>query len=191
MIHVTQAKAAVATSQSDKHKLAIFTDNPTESSLSATGKYERKCHFCGNVVHNRSECPAREVYCHKCGTKGHFSELFRSKETYKSNKVTTAALFSSSSSSVLAVCPNSLSQASVSISMKRQNFSALIDSGSSDSFISKQIVRKLKLHVHPSSQDTFMALSTAKAHVLSHCFQTLTPWSCLCNHMSWNSQKPL
>ena len=169
MTPVTQATAAMATSQGDEHNIAISTEIPTESSLAAIRKDERKCYFCG-VVHSRSECPAREEHCHKCGSKGHFSKVCRSKKTYKSNKLTTAALFSSSSSSVLAACPKSLSQASVNISVKRQNLSALIDSGSSDSFISEQIVRKLKLHVHPSSQDISMALSTAKARVLGHCF---------------------
>ena len=117
MTPVTQATAAVATSQGNEHNIAISTDIPTESSLAATRKYERKCYFCGGDVHSRSECPAREEHCHKCGTKGHFSKVCRSKKTYKSNKVTTAALFSSSSSSVLAVCPKSLSQVSVSISV--------------------------------------------------------------------------
>ena len=170
MTPVTQATAAMATSQGDEHNITISTDIPTESSLAATHKYERKCYFYGDVVHSRNKCPAREEHCHKCGTKGHFSKVSRSKITYKSNKVTTAALFSSSFSSVLAACPKSLSQASVSISVKRQNLSTLIDSGSSDSFISEKIVRKLKLHVYPSSQDISMALSTAKTLVLGHCF---------------------
>ena len=81
-----------------------------------------------------------------------------------------AALFPSSFCSVLAACSRSLSQASVSISVKGQNLSALIDSGSSHSFIDERIIKKLKLCVHPLSQDISLALSMAKACVLGHCF---------------------
>ena len=56
------------------------------------------------------------------------------------NKGTTAALFPSSFCSVLAACPRSLSQASISILVKGQNLSAPIDSGSSDSFIDGRII---------------------------------------------------
>ena len=50
MTPVTQATAVVATSQGDeRNEVAISTDTPTESSLAATCKYERKCYFCGGV----------------------------------------------------------------------------------------------------------------------------------------------
>jgi len=47
---------------------------------------------------------------------------------------------------------------------------ALIDSGSSDSYINERIASKLGLKLHPSTQHISMALASLKAHVLGHCF---------------------
>ena len=41
---------------------------------------DKKCPYCGRASHPRSKCPARDVDCNKCGKKGHFGIVCRSKE---------------------------------------------------------------------------------------------------------------
>ena len=45
--------------------------------------------------------------------------------------------------------------------------SALIDTGSSDSFINQTVAEQLKLKIHPSKQDISMALTSLKTHVFA------------------------
>jgi hypothetical protein len=50
----------------------------------STGRYVMsasqniKCFFCGNKLHPRALCPAREAHCHKCKKKGHFERVCKS-----------------------------------------------------------------------------------------------------------------
>ena len=83
---------------------------------------------------------------------------------------TTASLFSPTVCSITAACPKSLSHASVNVSVYGNTLSALIDSGSSDSFISQTVVEQLNLKIHPSTQDITMALTSLKTHIIGHCF---------------------
>jgi len=39
----------------------------------------QKCSYCGKGPHPKQSCPAREVVCHKCKKKGHYSSVCRSK----------------------------------------------------------------------------------------------------------------
>ena len=88
----------------------------------------------------------------------------------KANASTAAAVFSPAICSITAACPNSLSQASVNVSVNRNTLSALIDTGSSDSFISQTVAEQLNLKIHPSKQDISMALTSLKTHVIGQCF---------------------
>ena len=83
---------------------------------------------------------------------------------------TTAAVFSPAICSITAACPNSLSQASVNVSVNRNTLSALIDTGSSDSFISQTVAEQLNMKIHQSKQDISMALTSLKTHVIGQCF---------------------
>ena len=75
-------------SQGDEHnEVAISIHTHSESSLTETHKYERKCYFSVGDVHTKCECPVKEEHSHKRGTKGYFSKVGRSKKTYKFNRV--------------------------------------------------------------------------------------------------------
>ena len=139
---------------------------PKDHSLAATYAHKKKCYFCGDSIHNRRSCPARDATCRNCGNKGHFVKVCMS----KANASTMAAVFSPTICSITAACPNSLSQASVKVSVYRNTLSALNDSGSSDSFINETVAEQLNLKVHPSKQDISMALTSLKTHVIGHCF---------------------
>ena len=54
------------------------------------------------------------------------------------------------------------------VSVYGNTLSALIDSGSSDSFISQTVADQLNLKIHPSTQDITMALTSLKTHIIGH-----------------------
>jgi len=43
------------------------------------GNRSQKCSYCGKGSHPKQSCPAKEVICHKCKKKGHYSSVCRSK----------------------------------------------------------------------------------------------------------------
>ena len=155
--------AAVPSSSTDRHTEVPM---PNDHSLAATNAPKKKCYFCGDPIHNRRSCPARNSVCNNCGKKGHYGKVCMSKATSS----TTASLFSPTICSITAACPNRLSHASVNVSVYGNTLSALIDSGSSDSFISQTVAEQLNLKIHPSTQDIIMALTSLKTPIIGHCF---------------------
>ena len=151
--------AAVSISPTDQYTEIPM---PKDHSLAATYEPKKKCYFCGDSIDNRRSVPARDATCRNCGKKGHFGKAS-----------TMAAVISPTICSV--TCPNSLSQASVNVSVYGNTLSALIDSGSSDSFISQTVAEQLNLKIHPSKQDISMALTSLKTHVIGHCFADIDP----------------
>ncbi|KAK3880809.1 hypothetical protein Pcinc_014730 [Petrolisthes cinctipes] len=111
-----------------------------------------KCFFCGNSRHPRARCPARESICHKCQKKGHFAKVCRATSTtttasaattVSDDRVTLASVTS-------AATPGVLSKAVAKITINGTEVEGLIDSGSSDSFIHPDIVKRYALSVHHS-----------------------------------------
>ncbi len=153
-VSVTEQTSKAAASDDDATLAGTFTP--------------KKCYFCGNSIHNRRNCPARNCVCDNCGKKGHYAKVCRSKAS------TVASIFSPSLCAIVASCPESLKQASVMISVGKKTLTALVDSGSSDSYISENMAKHLNLHIHPSTQDVSMALSSLKSHVVGHCYVDIT-----------------
>lgn len=60
-------------------KLEFNEDNQSVNRIQKKNQYQpqgiKKCYFCGYDLHKRSECPARNVMCYNCSTKGHFAKL--------------------------------------------------------------------------------------------------------------------
>ena len=155
--------AAVPSSSTDQHTEVPM---PNDHCLAATYASKKKCYFCSDSIHHRRSCPACNSVCNNCGKKGHYGKVCMSKATSS----TTASLFSPTICSITAACPKSLSHASVNVSVYGNTLSALIDSGSSDSFISQTVAEQLNLKIHPSTQDITMALTSLKTHIIGHCF---------------------
>ena len=156
---------AAAVSVTEQTSKAAASDDDATLAGTFTSK---KCYFCGNSIHNRRNCPARNCVCDNCGKKGHYAKVCRSKAS------TVASIFSPSLCAIVASCPESLKQASVMISVGKKTLTALVDSGSSDSYISENMTKHLNLHIHPSTQDVSMALSSLKSHVVGHCYVDIT-----------------
>jgi hypothetical protein len=103
-----------------------------------------KCFFCGNTLHPRVLCPAREAHCHKCKKKDHFQKVCKS----------IAAIESQSSHLTLASSKHSaaesLKKACVGILIDGKSVQALVDSGSTHNFIHPDMAKSLGLVVHVS-----------------------------------------
>ena len=97
------------------------------------------CYFCGNNRHPRSKCPARTVQCNKCQKLGHFAKVCRSSDNSVSTK-SSAALFDPILATVSVGTPSCLSNAVKELKISGYTMTALIDTGSSENFISKNIV---------------------------------------------------
>ncbi|KAK3880071.1 hypothetical protein Pcinc_015410 [Petrolisthes cinctipes] len=50
-----------------------------ENEMPEVAATKSACSFCGRLCHPRYLCPARKAICHKCGKRGHFSSVCRSK----------------------------------------------------------------------------------------------------------------
>ena len=86
--------------------------------------------FCDRFHHIRSICPARNAICYKCQKKGHFSNVCKS----KSVKTTNASIFTTLLCAIHKI-PGYVTHASLTALIANTKVSALIDTGSSSSFI--------------------------------------------------------
>lgn len=153
-------------SKTDNTHLASHSQDQTM--LAVTNR--RRCFFCGSkVIHQRIKCPALNSTCQLCSKKGHFASVCRSKQNL--NAITNED--NSENMDVFAISaasPSSLLKSTISVSINNYKADALIDTGSSLSFINEELARLLKLRK-------------------KHCQQTITlaslchtsPVSCYCN----------
>ncbi|KAL7639654.1 UNVERIFIED_CONTAM: hypothetical protein RMT77_010157 [Armadillidium vulgare] len=111
---------------------ATTTGDVCAASVPNTGK--TLCYFCGGDRHSRSACPARNATCRKCQKLGHYARVCRCKT---GNAV--------SAFSVLACVPDVLKKSFIDVTLNGRNVNALIDTGSSENFVSEAIVQRLKI----------------------------------------------
>ena len=127
------------------------------SSSAAIG--QKKCYFCGYNYHPRKFCPARNEQCNKCKKMGHFEKVCKGK----------ARLHFASMAQVCALCPKSSSSASIPAVICETNFCALVDSGSFDNYISRDVARLLNAKILPCRQEVSMAQISQTSTILGVC----------------------
>ena len=165
----TQARSLEAVQASSDH----YVVNPSMSSINAAMTHNTtslehlelnavsgtRCFFCGGSRHNRLVCPAKDSACHNCDRKGHFSKVCKSK--LREQNKTTASIYPILAT-LLSKSPKTLQKAVVKVNVNEQEHQvkALIDAGSSDCFVSKQIVQALKLDIKSTNSSVSMAESS-------------------------------
>lgn len=124
----------------------------------------RPCFFCGSKsFHNRVACPARNSLCSRCHKKGHFAKVCRSapyipqpRPKPEVTAATTDFLFMTTTP----VFPSGLTSSSQKIIIKNKDVQALVDTGSTENFISQNLVSFLQLPTTSFKGTIAMAAST-------------------------------
>lgn len=127
-----------------------------------------KCYFCGNKQHSRTVCPAREAICHLCSKRGHFSKVCQSKRTTVNTKSTSASAVSLSQ--LLAAAPGSLFKSLIKVDINGTSADALIDTGSTDTYISEAFTSEAKIPVFSGTGCISMASTSLQSHISGYCF---------------------
>lgn len=142
----------------------------------------RRCFFCGGTnLHQRNRCPAYNAECQLCSKKGHFASVCRSSgpNSRSANAIATDDEQSllqctySNLSNVSAAAPASLRKATVPITVNEYRADALLDTGSSISFIDKKLARIINLKERPCKQAITLASLNNVSHVDGLCYATI------------------
>ena len=136
-----------------RNQVHARTSNPSE-----------QCFFCGLTRHRRAECPAKDAVCHNCTKKGHFAKMCRSQKMS-----TSSALSSTSHLGVLSASVSSVSKALIPITVNGQAICALFDTGSSESFLNKNILKRLKVETEQSNGIVSMASTCLTTPIVGCC----------------------
>ncbi|KAK3777055.1 hypothetical protein RRG08_008903 [Elysia crispata] len=141
---------------------------PTTAALPSS-----KCFFCGYSRHPRSRCPAQNATCKGCGKKGHFAKVCQSKPN--STKLEYSAAMNPQLSTLVtaASAPSSLSKATINVSINSHTLKALVDTGSTESYMCSDIAKSLKVSTMPSEKSISMASSNLSSVTQGHCFVNL------------------
>ena len=154
--------AVAATSEPAQQK------DPSEAfpctKLETSSSVSKLCFYCGRLPHSRNVCPAKNALCYKCHKKGHFANVCKQR-VLKSQSASVA------SPSVCAIhkTPDCLSRASLTAVLADTEVSALIDFGSSCSFVNEHTAHLLKLRIVPCRDNVSMASSALKGNVFGCC----------------------
>ena len=149
----------------------------SESEIAAASNKTPSCFYCGYRRHaNRSQCPAIDAQCSKCKKTGHYSSVCRSAAspnkrfgrptTAASSEVITSAVVASSTS-------KGLGRAMVQVTINGVMCTALIDTGSSSSFINSSLIEKCGAIKLPSNEKISMASTSFQSQVEGCCHVNL------------------
>ena len=125
------------------------------------------CYFCGNNRHPRSKCPAKDATCAKCQKKGHYAKVCQSKAASKVSAAMHSPIIATTQSS------GSLSKSTATINIGKLEVKALFDSGSTESFIHPNLVKRAGLTVRPAGGAVSMASTALSANVTGTCTTNL------------------
>lgn len=145
---------------------AAYNQNEiTDVSPSTSAASVSKCYFCGREKHSRLVCPAKNAVCKKCDKRGHYAVVCKSSSYSNSSYLTSA--------SILAAAPNSLRKAIINININGIKTDALIDTGSSESFINLEFAIANKFRIFPAHGQVSMASTSLSSTVKGACMVNL------------------
>ena len=109
------------------------------------------------------------MFCNRCNKKGHFAKVCRSARS-ESTSTSASTNFTPTLASIAAPSGNGLEKSKCPIFIQNNRVEALIDSGSTDSFISQLLVEQLSLDVKKSEVQVHMASTSLCSQILGVCF---------------------
>ena len=171
------------TTESSENYVVNSVDTVVCEEISVTVSEESEtdthCMYCGASAHDRSVCPARHERCTFCRIPGHFRSVCRRLTRLSPPHFVSAAVLGSISDK------SSLAKSIVPVLVNGHKFRALIDTGSSLSFIDQKLVRSL--HLPKFSQNVNIALAASNAGATSSESTVLQELQ-LCGHTHKNQQ---
>lgn len=162
------------------------TDNASDLSSSKSGALDigahdtvaamvKRCSYCGGSMHPRYRCAARDASCHNCGKSGHFAKVCRLRTTQSSstNNHKRSSRNQTASLDYLSAVANGVAEglksAVCKIMINGRRLEALVDTGSTKSFIKTARARELGLSVQKSSGTVCLAATQHRASVTGEC----------------------
>lgn len=178
-----QLNAVQITRDKESDNLAVASSSRISQNASTapsfSSKSAKRCFYCGGNVHPRIRCPASKATCNKCLKKGHFASVCRvghnintvwieehPSPNSNNDQFYSGAIFSAAS-------PSSLRSATIHITINECKADALVDTGSSVSFINSKVARILKLRKRPCNQTVNLASLNQVSFVEGVCFATI------------------
>ncbi|XP_068246611.1 uncharacterized protein [Palaemon carinicauda] len=154
-----------AVSAMNREEESFSAENNSVSVSAATSS--ARCFFCGNNRHPRTQCPAKDAVCLKCKKQGHYAKVCRSVKQASgssSPKYSSAML-----ASIVGASPKCLEKSITPLKLNGSPVSALIDTGSSDSFVRHNLVDLNKLTMSPEHGKVSMADESLSSNILGLC----------------------
>ena len=145
-------------------KATSIDDKPSDLHIITSN---RTCFFCGGSCHNRQFCPAKDAVCHNCQKPGHFAKVCQSKRKKSSSNETLASTHPALASVVAtSKSPESRQETIIDAYVDNKHVNALLDTGSSNSFICNRFVQRFNLNSSPTQSSVCMVESTITVMVL-------------------------
>lgn len=140
-------------------------ENSVTCAAARTSQQKFTCYFCGgNERHNRKKCPAKNTVCSNCSKIGHYAKVCLADTKSKSS----AAMSLGRTSILNSRETSDVKKAIVNVKVNGVTLTALVDTGASDTFISKASVRALGLTMR-SSKSTVRLASKVYADAIGYC----------------------
>ena len=170
-IHQLLPTNIAATPTDEQTNPSINQDHESLSVVKRKITSKKSCYFCGGFLHaNRATCPAREAICHNCSKRGQFAKVCQSAK----KAATVSVIYKPSLCTITAACPFGFKHASVPALINgKVSLTALIDSCSSDNFISENAFKRLQIPASPSSKKVTMASTSMETPISGQCNVTI------------------
>ena len=101
----------------------------------------KPCHRCGRTAHKAEECPFKSSECFNCKKIGHLAGVCRQKQTHRRKAVKT--ITAKSTQTVKNTLGSEEDKLRTSVKMNNQHVTFEVDTGSRDSFCSKDVWEKI------------------------------------------------